>query len=432
MKRYIIHIILLIGLASCHDTYPGLTLDMSGDDIDWGPDYYPDSTVVNKDRMPILISMIDPSFTTLSSARSAEAGIPAGSGAFDINRPDTMHQAQWDNAIFRVFGFRKSDDADFSATRGTDSTMCIIDNAPAKVTDLNSLMLNFNTEDGDNTSYYYNSSRPLAKYNFYAYYLDNLETEETTHMERTKDSICVHFEIDGSQDLLTGVARLTKKQQAKIEAHEEKDSLKRHFYSQYSASRDIYPVLDMDHQLSRLNFYIYPGDVGCDSIKIYSISVESKYQGRLVVAHRDSSHMGVIFDNEDTRWLSLREEGTEPQLDTLKYWIPYLKELYDIPTEGCVPVYERRNKKVGESMLLPPSTSYHIKVISRMYGTDNQFDEYETFYDITNKTGFKPNYEYRVRIALYGPKELAVDAVLEGWKPGDDVFWDEEQLFDKQ
>lgn len=389
--------------------------DMSGDDVVIDDEYVVDSTTVDEDRLPITLSIIDPSFTTLS--RNV---VPSGSGAFDAERPDSMRTAQWANAEFHILGIRNAEDADYSVSRESDSTMCIVDNAAARVTDLNSLMLTFNTVEGDEpVNYYYSNDHPLNKFNFYAYYIDNLEKPT---LNRDNDRISFDIEIDGSQDILTGHAELTKRQQNRINAHEEKDSLLNHYYSTYTATRDIFPVVNLDHQLVRLKFFIYPGDADASRMTVHSIRIYTHYKGTLTVAHRDMNEIGAVWDRQKT-WLTLRDEGDSLVLATDKYCVPFEEG------DENKSIYERTGMQVGESLLVPPATSYTIEVSTIETGSDGTSTPYVTEYVIENQDLFKANYEYRIRIGLYGPEELSVDAILTGWAAGGEVITDMDDNF---
>lgn len=402
-------------LISCEETYPGLDYDLSGDDVVVDDEYVVDSTTVDEDRIPITLSIIDPSFTTLS--RSA---VPTGYGAFDAERPETMRLTQWANAKFHILGIRNAEDADYSVSRESDSTMCIVDNAVARVTDLNSLMLTFNTIEGDDpVNYYYSNNHPLNKFNFYAYYIDNLEQPS---LNRSNDHISLDIEIDGSQDILTGHAELTKRQQDRINAHEEKDSLMKYHYSTYTATRDIFPVVNLDHQLVRLKFFIYPGDANAGSLTVQAIHIYAHYKGTLTVAHRNMNEIGAVWDSQKT-WLSLRDEGDNPTLATDKYCVQFQEG------DENKNIYERTGMQVGESLLVPPATSYTIEVCTLETGSDGSSTPYVTEYVIENKELFKANYEYRIRIGLYGPEQLSVDAILTGWAAGGEVITDMDDNF---
>lgn len=415
-KELFLHIILLMALlVSCNETYPGLDYDMSGDDI-VDDEHLIDSIIVDKDRIPLTLSIIDPSYTTLSRTTA-----PTGSGAFDQERPDTMRIPQWENADFHILGIRHAEDADYTVTRDQDSTMCIVDNAIARVTDLNSFMLTFNSKEGDEpTNYYYSHDHMLNKFNFYAYYIDNLEKPV---LQRDRDSIWFNFQIDGSQDILTGLAKLTKRQQARIAAHEEKDSLQKYYYSTYTATRDIFPVVDLDHHLVRLKFFIYPGDATANNMKVQSIRIRCHHKGKLVVAHREANRLGAIWEAEKA-WLSLRDEGDDPALSKDKYHVPFQKG------DESKQLYDRTGMQVGESLLVPPAHSYTIEVTTVELKNDKTSVPYVTEYVIENKEQFKPNYEYRIRIGLYGPDELTMDAILTGWASGGEIHTDMDDIFD--
>lgn len=415
-KLLLLHItLMLVLLVSCEETYPGLDFDLSGDDIVIDNGEVIDSVVVSEDRLPVTLAIIDPSFTTLSRSNG-----PTGSGAFDSERPDSMRIPKWEKADFHIFGIRNDENADYSVTRQTDSTMCMIDNAIARVTDLNSLMLTFNTTEGDEpTNYYYSNEDTLNKFNFYAYYIDNLEKPV---IQRDKDGIWFDFQVDGSQDILTGHAQLTERQKEKMDAHVDKDSLYKYYYSTYTAYRDIFPVVNLDHQMVRLKFFIYPGDATANNMSVQSIRIYTHHKGRLIVAHKDASSLGAIW-NDEKAWMSLRDEGDTPELDTDRYVVEFKAG------DEKKDVYERTGMQVGESLLVPPERSYTIEVTTHEKGKDGSEVPYVTEYVIENQDLFKANYEYRIRIGLYGPEQLTMDAILTGWASGGKVTTDMDDIF---
>lgn len=406
----------MVLLTSCHETYPGLDFDLSGDDIK-NEEFVIDSVIVDKDRMPITLAIVDPSFTTLSRSTA-----PTGSGAFDSERPDSMRIPKLKTADFYILGIQNSEEADYAITREQDSTVCIVDNAIARITDLNSMMLTFNNAEGDEpVNYYYNHEHMLNKYNFYAYYIDNLEKPV---LNRENDRIWIDFQVDGSQDVLTGSAKLTKKQQAYIDAHIEKDSLQQHYYSTYTATRDIIPTIDLDHAMTRFKFYIYPGDETANNMAVKSIRIYAQYKGRLTVAHRNAASIGATWTS-DKQWLNLRNEGNEPALDQNKYRVSFVEN------EKNKYIYDRTGMQVGESLLVPPAYTYRVEVIVAELNEENHPKAtYTTVYDLENKDLFKPNYEYQVRIGLFGPDQLTIDAILTGWATGGEVYTDMDDNFE--
>ena len=414
-KNLFLHIMLMVLLVSCHETYPGLDFDLSGDDIK-NEEFVIDSVIVDKDRLPITLAIVDPSFTTLS-----RSSVPTGSGAFDSERPDTMRIPHLKNADFHILGIQNTEEADYTVTREQDSCVCIVDNATAHVSDMNSLLLTFNnTEENEPINYYYSHDHMLNKFNFYAYYIDNLEKPT---LNREKDCIWFNFQVDGSQDVLTGNAKLTQKQQAKINAHEEKDSLQNYYYSTYTATRDIIPVIDLDHAMARLKFFIYPGDETANNLVVKSIRIYAQYKGKLTVAHRDASLIGATWSSEK-QWLDLRDEGDEPTLNQNNYRIQFLE------TEKNEYIYDRTSMQVGESLLVPPAYTYKVEVkVAELNEENKPIATYLTSYDLENKDLFKASYEYQVRIALFGPDEITIDAILTGWATGGEVITDMDDNF---
>lgn len=412
MKRVIYDIIgvfIVLLCVGCADTYSGLKLDMSGDDIleQMKEDEETDTDIdVEADRMPVQIAVTDPSFTYLGTR---------GLGGFDTTRPEENTREQWELTTFHIFGVRRGQDVSYD-----DISSFLVYDAPAGQRDTKSGMLQFLGNANTDGRYLYPSDNQANQpYQFFACYLDTLPVISLVH---TVDEVVMTVDIDGSQDILYGQAHLTDKQKQKLLEQADGEDIEKLAYSEYTARRYLYPVVDLKHALTRFKVRIYPGEEKAQGLYIDSIRVKSRFKTHLTVAARDEEKLGPKFDAQQT-WLQLHDE----KADTLA------RDVYHVTwTKGDEKkdVYSRASMQVGESLLLPPTTGFEIEVHGYRKEEGKEKVPILTNYTLSLASGFKAGYEYTIRAVLYGEKEISLSAVLTGWQKGNDITIDEDDLFD--
>lgn len=166
---------------------------------------------------------------------------------------------------------------------------------------------------------------PINKYypmngesQFFAYYIDDAATTTSTNLYdaaaaadpnnyQTADphaypvlntaadgkSMTVDFKIDGSQDLMAGVATTTDAGQAVIASFSAKTARQ---------AQPAIPQITMKHLLSRLTFNIIKGAESTDMVRLDTIKVLSKSKGSMTVAyHKENVPTNIIaWDSTET------------------------------------------------------------------------------------------------------------------------------------
>ena len=151
-------------------------------------------------------------------------------------------------------------------------------------------------------------------YDFWGYRVDDA-AKGAPNVSGT--SLVVPFEIDGSQDLMSGKATPTLNANGKIDgvyggAAVEVDPSKA--YSAYTARREIDPVLHFKHQLARFTFQVKGANAACcvaagetnpdklaKAINVKEIKVKgSKYKGDLVIAYTGAAPDPITWDAATT------------------------------------------------------------------------------------------------------------------------------------
>ena len=482
----------VISLAACSESYPGMIYDDSGSKAhnEEGLDSLP--------RDPLYVYVNKQSFFSVI-ATPGNGKAPASTRGIGPFQPITSSTDADGNPIvyteedsiryyqtdFRIFAFRDgkyattgsaypaalADDPDMTWTllaedggghRDEEKLNCLLDDYSyysgihSHLDDRSGLALM------SRGPLYYGTYQDVG-YNFFAYVIDDLESSAST-VHRTRDSIYYDVVLDGTQDIMCGKApKLTAEllddrySQVELTAAERNRILNIGNYSTYAAHRKIDPYVDVYHQLTQLKFRAYAGDETADSVTIDSIYVEAPTTGKLIVAHRDPSRVGLYLDSINGRYYlhekpeivdSLQSDSTttrrmlrnsvilQPGLHNVewkeKYWV-------NKAAGTAIPIFERDPLNLGTSMMLPQSPEFVITICSSFRDATGELKNMRSHYRITAASlGEKPeNWDeetqqyvfkrariYTINLAVYGLQEIRVIANIEGWKEGGEIYID--------
>ena len=452
IKSYIYSWIALLAvtltLGGCGNLYTGdetpITDDNGGGDDGGGGSGVDDSY---DEPMPVMVAFNAPNYTALT--RGQGALIPSESG----------YQEKLQKAIFYVYAFRADipregkvysvlckDDKETclidgtTGTQGADAALC---NHGRQATYTSATSFGQWVDDANQPMYSLLS--PVTPYDFFVYYIDDLQNDAQSSSYKTLQpgSYCgfarndtgIRFDVavDGTQDLICAKAKLTDDQVKNIDAmpEEEKDNIKKYYYSTYTARRNITPVFSLRHQLAYVSFKLKAAK--SESIKdseqtltVNSIAIESIYRGTFCVAARDNSLLGATFHEDGGRSdLFLKKEGNDPKLNWLikegEYTVPQMSNSY---------------------LLVPPSNDAVLKVNASVYiqtqeGADHVDKPYNLTYplkdlfkntDENSSYGFLPGWKYTVNITFYGIERIGVEVQVDGWQNGGSIDIDQEDI----
>jgi hypothetical protein len=228
-------------------------------------------------------------------------------------------------------------------------------------------------------------------------------------------------------------------------------------YSTYAAHRNIDPYVDVYHQLTRLQFRAFAGDETASATTIDSVYVEAPNKGRLIVAHRDPSRVGLYLNSTVGRYYlherpeivdSVQPDSTVTKrmlrncniLTAGKYRVEW-KEKYwqNKAAKVMVPVFERDHIDLGGSMMLPQSSEFVIticstftdaagneqKAISHYRVTAESLGEKpENWDEVTQQYVFKRARYYTINLVVYGLQPILVVANVESWQAGGEIYID--------
>ena len=311
-------------------------------------------------------------------------------------------------------------------------------------------------ESGIKDKMYFNFSYPTLSYDFFGYYVDDVNMANAKCHRESNRIWFENFTITGSQDVLCGQAPLLTRSflndnyAAKVKSLSklEIDTIVTNGgYSSFTASCDIVPQIAMKHQMAYLKFIAVPCDTKADSIFITGIRVESPTKGNFTVASRNTDNpkgddyypLGIEWDPNSLAKLSLLEASVNGNpclpLDTTKYGLKCTEEALAFDKQNGGSWIVRANesytelgtKRIGGCLLLPPSKSYVIYLdYKQILGHDSSGKavtrSYTSQYTLSND--FKAGNVYSVQIGVFGVQKIEVGLGIENWGNGGTISID--------
>lgn len=272
--------------------------------------------------------------------------------------------------------------------------------------------------EGGNLKYYPTQGAS----DFFAYYVDDAATEVDVMgnpvIESAANAISVAFTMDGSQDLLAGKADASATASFNGKNDNGDDILG---FSAKSARANLIPNIKMKHQLSRLTFTLKNGNAMTAGVFVDSLSVISKYQGKMYVAYKDEPVSVMDWDDtEKELYLKQKRESTDEGYfeNSLSEGKCPLKKFETIEMDGATDV------AVGEALFIcPGETSYTLKLYVRYSIDGGEEEEKEIPIEFTHPdkvSAFEAGKSYHLNVTIYGLESITVDTQIEMWDQVDE------------
>lgn len=369
----------------------------------------------------------------------------------------------WKNAKFYVYAFNKNVETDLSVRWSeANEDICLLDanrlsedggqssshgkEVRVKV-DNSNLMPFFPDDKTGSQDIYYNMKHTDWPYNFFAYYLDDLDLTQLQCV-REKNRIYYDVELDGRRDFMSSVAN-PKLQEDKYANNPYKQKIMDRAYSAYSASHGLNPVFSFQHHLVRLRFVICRPEEGGsvpsinESLVVKKVSVKSKVRGRFTVAANDidaddagKPHVGLSFNREDYA-------SEEAYANSEDYLYLLKKNGEEIGSDGWCRVIdckkyselsaedkkkpsflgkEDENDNSGASLLLAPATTYSARIFldedkSSALGTKYVDVDLEP----SGETGFVAGGAYVIYLTINSLSSVDANVEAGEWTNGGDI-----------
>jgi len=378
----------------------------------------------------------------------------------------------WKNAKFYVYAFNKNVETDLSVRWSeANEDICLLDanrlsedggqssshgkEVRVKV-DNSNLMPFFPDDKTGSQDIYYNMKHTDWPYNFFAYYLDDLDLTQLQCV-REKNRIYYDVELDGRRDFMSSVAD-PKLQEDKYANNPYKQKIMDRAYSAYSASHGLNPVFSFQHHLVRLRFVICRPEEGGsvpsinESLVVKKVSVKSKVRGRFTVAVNDidaddagKPHVGLSFNREDYA-------SEEAYANSEDYLYLLKKNGEEIGSDGWCRVIdckkyselsaedkkkpsflgkEDENDNSGASLLLAPATTYSARIF---LDEDKSSDPGHGFVDVDLEpgggAGFVAGGAYVIYLTINSLSDIKPNVEIGEWTPGGETILDPDGEFE--
>ena len=319
----------------------------------------------------------------------------------------------------------------------------------------------------ETTPKYYPNS---GTHDFFAYhydgaywngYINTTDPEDDAYV--VKDSIVipdanpsikyVWFKIDGSQDLMAGLAQ---------NMQGEPDAQTNVGFSAQTARAGVKPNINMQHLLTRFTFTVQGADDSAQGIKVEKITVKSKTTGKMIVAYdlgqgKQAPENLISFElpvdavsNPDG---TTAEEPVALELKDRAAVNTAVGPLTPIEIAGTDtaqvetgPQYSFDKQPIGHALMVAPGEAeYEMSItLKQTFDVTNpEYGEGQTNPDPigsttltrnivipnaevapdtpTEDTVAQPGSSYAVNVKVYGMAKIEVDATLQGWKDGGDI-----------
>ena len=242
----------------------------------------------------------------------------------------------------------------------------------------------------------------------------------------------VWFKIDGSQDLMTGVA---------TNVGEDDDEGKNLGFSAQTARAGIKPAINMQHLLTRFTFTVQAAAESAVGLKVTNIAVKSKTTGKMIVAYDLAD--GVFKPEKMLEWTL--PTGSDPTVEEpVKLYLKSRASANTTVTDleavtinegaGDAPDKTYEKQAIGNALMVAPGESEYTMYIT----IEQTFEENDGEHDAVGSVTLEKDIDltkggtvegataeagssYAVNVKVYGMAKVEVDATLTGWKNGGDL-----------
>lgn len=270
--------------------------------------------------------------------------------------------------------------------------------------------------------------------------------EENNVARGNATCVVVPFEIDGTQDIMSGKAPAGS--ELSLPSGLKADKV----YSASAARKGLQPNILFQHHLTRFTFHVIAGNpeaAGVDTtgatpaaeaIYVDTITLKSKTKGELYVAYMTKPAKGVCqFVDDSLVTLPLKQRDVDASGNPLNN--SNLKPLQSVPlawtierdADGNITANEADTVKVGEALLVAPGELTYPLSLSLSQKVGGITKKFKFKADVKlNSSAFQAGSSYDVIIKIYGLEKIGVTTTLQRWTDGGDINIDtdtEEQQY---
>lgn len=321
-----------------------------------------------------------------------------------------------------VWAFNREEGTPFTATRtATDSLRCLIDGKEATVVAGNSL-----TVWKEGTVYYPSNELVAERYDFYGAFIDDATVLDS---HRATDKVQLDIEIDGSQDVMTAKAGLPRSKETGLE--------KDYAFSYLSAMDGDAPIFTLNHHLTKLDLFVRPGITYgfSNTMTIMGANLETRTQGTLTVAAKDTDQMGMVFrDNSPYKAVLLRNEhgeACEPvTLQTINTYDAETGVNRYVDDPYLLQLQKEATRQLGASFFVAPEKTYILNLAFE--DPDPRDDPFPNTVRLNSGEAFLPGHRYQVTMTVYGSYQIDIDCIMVPWLNAGSIWVDKDRQADEE
>lgn len=315
---------------------------------------------------------------------------------------------EWENTKIYIYsGVVTTDET--SGSSSISFLEPLINNDVATINNATDGTVTFN----DNKVFYYDVN---AVYDFYGYYIDEIQPETPAAVSSEGTTITVAIKIDGSQDVM-----LAKTNHAEDMAKTSTAVNASRIYSAYTARRGVQPTLNFEHMLSRFVFNVKQGNsVNKDKnqvqdVYVSAISLESEETGILTIAPTQA--FNATGEKKDLT--SVINHSNDVTLTT------HPDRKYFKPTDNFT--------QAGSDLMIFPTNSDINLLVTLTPANEADNDTPKTYpMPVTLKPSmfkegadaFIKGQKYIVNLTVYGLEQITLSAKLAEWGEGGQATYD--------
>ena len=388
-------VLMILMLQSCGGSYEGSSIDILGQ---------------TGEKVPVRVTIGDPS-----------GGIVNSQGARVKGSGPVYNMSQVNGKDICVYAFNSDMLTSYAQTAENDNINTLVDGSldrsntkAGKKARIHSGSMYLDWVDPTTIPYYHSGSMSHIPYEFYAYYLDDLQVSESD-IVRTDDAVKIRVTIDGRRDLMSSKAEIYEKHLLQC-PEEERAYAREYCFSYYTGIRNILPTFYFKHNLARLEFELVPGvlEGTRKNVTVASIKVYSKYKADFVVAEKSHpSQLGLRFEDEYACFQLAENDGSAIPQD--RYVVQTLN-----PTDAPAV-----STKVGGCLLVAPQDE-PLEALVRLVERDVDGNFVA---DVENKVSISYDYDghsnmfaagnkYKVKFQIFGATIVSPSVSIGKWNDG--------------
>ena len=315
---------------------------------------------------------------------------------------------EWNNSDLNVFGLkRKRGTAVGTGVYDFTDATNIVDYQTVAASGT-SASLEVYYDETNRSPYYYTEG---YVYDFYGYHLGGAIAGDKAV---DGDTYSYKVTFDGSNDLMYATTDKAKD----IAASGNTEATEAEVYSAWAARREVHPTLLFNHALARMNFIVKGMGEKYGNVSITGVEVKSVNQGTLVVT---GPEIGFTADPEASAVTLTLKSADNQALPVTE--VTQNSENASLGGEGACIMVAPDMEEIEISVHMQDKQGVALESY-RFTAKASDVDRKDEQGNKIPVTAFEAGYGYDFYIRVYGPEEIEISAMVQGWNKGGEYTYD--------